>query len=620
MKKLILISTLVVMLSNTTLADTIWEATVRGDKAAVQKFLDRGVSIEAIMNGGTPLWYAASYAGAKKEEMVRFIVSKGGNLNAKYEGKKIDNGQGMSASNDWTTILHHFATKNNSYNIFKLLLELGADPDILDWEGKTPLFYVKEIRHVDVLLNNGANIDYSHNSNYTPLLYHTLRRQSDVIPMHLIIKGANIAFTMTNGSNLLHIAAAENHAGIVEYLINKKYDLEQLTIYGESPLILAIKRGSNDVAYKLILSGVNLGPNENTTKLPLLEACGRIENNRNIIDLLLLKGVSINQKNIFGTSALHVLAHKSEDNDEAFSYLQKFVAEGAEINAVSSKIDEIGAGDSSGTPLDVSEPGTRGYDLLLKSGGLTRVGLVDKRITDLEEKVDQLSTGTTNPTNEWPRKMWEIDLGEQISHFVFYVGLNNSIVLSANNGDDHWITQDGKSFKIKNTSIHEDNLLYIDNKNLVYEKRVNGVYKVILLSRNKELVTYNEANPINNIQFQAVRFDSDSNTPIGVSQFGAKITAWDYTPPTNSAPKPDDGNGGGNGGGNETVNSRLIIKTSGLDISLASDGELGGAAELQKSNDLRSWRKLVDVPEEASEVLVTPRESGNEFFRLKKKE
>ena len=82
----------------------------------------------------------------------------------------------------------------------------------------------------------------------------------------------------------------------------------------------------------------------------------------------------------------------------------------------------------------------------------------------------------------------------------------------------------------------------------------------------------------------------------------------------NTAPKP----GGGNGGGDETVNSRLIIKTAGPDIALATDGTLG-AAELQKSNDLRSWRKLSDVPKEASEVLVTPRDSGNEFYRLRKK-
>ena len=105
---------------------------------------------------------------------------------------------------------------------------------------------------------------------------------------------------------------------------------------------------------------------------------------------------------------------------------------------------------------------------------------------------------------------------------------------------------------------------------------------------------------------------------VSVSLDGTKVTGWDLTPPSSTAPKPDDGNGGGNGGGNETVDSRITINTAGPDITLATDGALG-AAELQKSNDLRSWRRLGDVPAEASEVLVTPRESGNEFYRLKKK-
>ena len=137
-----------------------------------------------------------------------------------------------------------------------------------------------------------------------------------------------------------------------------------------------------------------------------------------------------------------------------------------------------------------------------------------------------------------------------------------------------------------------------------------------MLSRNKGLVAYNETITENIIFPEST--NNEDNTPIGVSSFGAKITAWDYTPPTNSAPKPDDGNGGGNGGGNETANSRIIIKTAGPDIALATDGTLG-VAELQKSNDLRSWRRLGDVPAEAAEVLVTPRARGNEFYRLKKK-
>ena len=76
-------------------------------------------------------------------------------------------------------------------------------------------------------------------------------------------------------------------------------------------------------------------------------------------------------------------------------------------------------------------------------------------------------------------------------------------------------------------------------------------------------------------------------------------------------------NEGGNNGGN-TAMSRLSIGTSGPDISIATDGKLGGPAELQKSNDLKNWRKLGDVPADSAELLITPRDSGNEFFRLKR--
>ena len=71
-------------------------------------------------------------------------------------------------------------------------------------------------------------------------------------------------------------------------------------------------------------------------------------------------------------------------------------------------------------------------------------------------------------------------------------------------------------------------------------------------------------------------------------------------------------------GGNAGTGSRLVVKTAGPDISIATDGKLGGPAELQKSDDLKNWRRLGDVPEDANEVLVTPRDSGNVFFRLKR--
>ena len=54
----------------------------------------------------------------------------------------------------------------------------------------------------------------------------------------------------------------------------------------------------------------------------------------------------------------------------------------------------------------------------------------------------------------------------------------------------------------------------------------------------------------------------------------------------------------------EYQGSRLIIKTAGPDISIATDGKLGSLAELQKSGDLKNWRRLGDVSEDANEVLL----------------
>ena len=170
------------MLSNIVSANNIWTYTVHGNKVKVQEELNKGVSIEAKDRGGTPLWYAASYAGTRKEDMVKFIVSKGGDLDATYDGAQVDGGLGINSSEGGSglTILHHFTTKQNNYNIFKLLLDLGADPLVVDSLGNTPLFYCNETRYAHALLSKGATLDHPNNRNTTPLLYHIQKRRFKV--------------------------------------------------------------------------------------------------------------------------------------------------------------------------------------------------------------------------------------------------------------------------------------------------------------------------------------------------------------------------------------------------------------------------------------------------------
>ena len=335
--------------------------------------------------------------------------------------------------------------------------------------------------------------------------------------------------------------------------------------------------------------------------------------------------------------------------------------------------------------------------------------------------------------DEWPRKMWEIDVEEPIGSLNHQIGIDNSIVFKTKR-DSHWVTKEGKSFRIENTMLGEADVMYLDNENLIYIAYGNEELSFNLLTRSDNLVTLNQINMKN---IATPSFSRNFNH-IGLSIAGTKVTAWDFTPPTlvskeNEAPNPDldsptvtnvlsttaNGsykagdvipiqvlfsdvvtvtgtpqltmetgstdravdytsgsgtsllmftytvqagdtsadldykattslslNGGtikdarGNDatltlavpgefsslsankalviGGNAGTGSRLVVKTAGPDISIATDGKLGGPAELQKSDDLKNWRRLGDVPEDANEVLVTPRDSGNVFFRLKR--
>ena len=76
--------------------------------------------------------------------------------------------------------------------------------------------------------------------------------------------------------------------------------------------------------------------------------------------------------------------------------------------------------------------GYNGISYLVENGAKSSAQLVEDRLSSLEQKVEQGSTGNTNPTDEWPRKMWEIDLGYKITSMSsFYVGLKSrSFILS----------------------------------------------------------------------------------------------------------------------------------------------------------------------------------------------
>ncbi|MFW5751782.1 MAG: ankyrin repeat domain-containing protein [bacterium] len=85
-------------------------------------------------------------------------------------------------------------TENNSVNILKEFLKLGADPHEKNWHGRTPLFIATENDAFDVaeiLIQNGANVNSKDKEQETPL-FPAVKENAIKTTRLLIENGANV--------------------------------------------------------------------------------------------------------------------------------------------------------------------------------------------------------------------------------------------------------------------------------------------------------------------------------------------------------------------------------------------------------------------------------------------
>jgi len=151
------------------------------------------------------------------------------------------------------------ALHDSRRDIIRRLLNRGANVNLKDKEGSTPLHYAArqpDEELADLLLANGADPNALDASGKTPL-HHAAREDSDIVRV-LLKYGARADVTDKDGDTPVHEAALRGRVEIVELLLAHGADAGIRNNRGETPRDMAARRRHREVV-RLLTGGAGGG-------------------------------------------------------------------------------------------------------------------------------------------------------------------------------------------------------------------------------------------------------------------------------------------------------------------------------------------------------------------------
>ena len=248
-----------------------------GNVEEVRKIISCGISpnFSADGFGITPLIYASKHG---HEDLVKLLLNMGADPNL--------------ANQRGCTPLHfavgNFGTVKFVVGTVKLLLEARADPDKADENGNTPLncgTMFSRTESVKLLLEAGGEPKTANKKGETPLYWAAVHGHKGLVKF-LIDRGAKLnAATNTREETPLHMAAAYRHIDVVQLLLNAGADPDVKNDVGSTPLHFGALSGCQYVVKKLLNAGAN--PNqENFEGESPLHLAKEYGNKKNVVKLL----------------------------------------------------------------------------------------------------------------------------------------------------------------------------------------------------------------------------------------------------------------------------------------------------------------------------------------------
>jgi ankyrin repeat protein len=203
----------------------------------------------------------------------------------------------------------HDAVGSLSYDTVTTLLSYGADPNVVDDEGMTPLFKAVQLNNpaiVELLLRNKA-LPCASVQTITPLHHAAYTGNLDIIKLLLEYKAfrnAQNVWQRTPLHDALHITDIQKCIKVCTALIDENTDLRVKDCDGNTPLFLAVKKGdaATEIVDLLLKHGADFNAGINGIT-PLHFAA--YNGHHKLVELLCRYGAYVNAQNFWGRTPLH---------------------------------------------------------------------------------------------------------------------------------------------------------------------------------------------------------------------------------------------------------------------------------------------------------------------------
>ncbi|KAJ3658220.1 hypothetical protein Zmor_009973 [Zophobas morio] len=228
----------------------------------------------------------------------------------------IDNGIYVNVRNTYGRTPLHFCCENADFKTTEALLEHRALVNTLDKDDNSALHYAstsstKNTEVLKLLLDKGSNVNTPNSTGLTPLHYACLGGNVDNVKL-LLENNAMINFVDEDRNNPLHVALFWNNRNVAKFLIDNGIDINARNGNLKTALHFACENGDYEVTEKLLENNASINVLDKNDKNGLLYASESWESNRDLIKLLLRKGIDIDVPNKNGAPALHLACENGD--------------------------------------------------------------------------------------------------------------------------------------------------------------------------------------------------------------------------------------------------------------------------------------------------------------------